>query len=550
MQKPRLFERWQDDMIAGLSGAVAGAPQAMGFALIAGVNPIYGLYTAVVSTIVAALAGSSTYMTVGPTNALALVVASSLADFDGAAEIERLFMLTVLVGVFLTLFGVLRLGILTRFVSHAVMTGFISGAGLLIIFGQVQNINGYDANGATALLRFGDWLLHLGQSDVKTVMIAIGAMLTITVLKRTRFKNLATLVAIVGASVVTLGLGWDSVRLVQDISTVPRGLPSPTFPDIALAPELLNAALAMSVVGAVQSAALTNSITEPDGTNSNTSRDFIGMGLGNLAGGVLQGMPACGSLSRTAVNVGAGAKSRFANVFAGLSIAVFLVALGPLVERVTLAALGAQLILAALSLIQPSQIILVWNVNWPARLAMVVTFVSTLVLPLENSIYIGVVLSLLLFVYTSADHLHIEHLQKRGERYHRIEQLPESLPENAISIFGVHGHLYFAAVRRLEQALPNPHRSHCSIVILRLHANDYLGSTGIQFLKRYNAALREKGGALLLSGLTPILMAELQRTRAVDDLGASNLFVATNVYFESTEKAYRRARFLLDAASL
>jgi len=541
----RAFERWQDDLIAGLSGAVAGAPQAMGFALIAGVNPVYGLYTAVVSTIVGALAGSSTYMTIGPTNALALVAASSLSGFDGAAEVERLFMLTVLVGVFLTAFGVLRLGVLTRFVSNAVMTGFISGAALLIIFGQVQNLNGYNADGSTALLRFGDWLLNLHRTDPETLLVGLGAMATIYLMKRTRLKNMATVSAIVLASAVTLLFGWQSVSLVQDISDVPRGLPTPILPDITLAPELANAALAIAVVGAVQSAALTRSITEPDNNSVDISRDFVGMGLGNLAGGILQGMPACGSLSRTAVNIQSGAHSRLANVYAGIMIAVFLLALGPLVEQVTLAALGAQLILAALSLIQPAQIWLVWSVNWPARLAMVTTFVATLVLPLENSIYIGVVLSLLLYVYTSADHLHIEHLEQRNGRYHRIEKLPDTLPDNAVTIIGVHGHLYFAAMRKLEEALPNPRRSHNSIVILRLHANDYLGSTGIRFLQQYNDDLQANGGRLLLSGLTPAILAELERTHAIDDFGRKNLFLGTNIYFESTEKAYQRAQRLL-----
>lgn len=139
--------QWRDDLLAGLTGAVAGAPQAMGFALIAGIEPTYGLYTAVVSTIIGAFFGQSSFMTIGSTNALALVVATTLVNFEGAAQTERLFVLTGLTGIFYLIFGIFRLGFLLRFVSNAVMTGFVTGAGLLIIFGQVRYLTGYNPVG-------------------------------------------------------------------------------------------------------------------------------------------------------------------------------------------------------------------------------------------------------------------------------------------------------------------------------------------------------------------------------------------------------------------
>ena len=535
------FKHLSQDAIAGLSGAVAGAPQAMGFALIAGISPIYGLYTAVVSTIVAALTGSSTYMTVGPTNALALVTFSTLTHFDEGSEVERLFVLTLLVGVFMLVFGLLRLGTLVRFVSNAVMTGFITGAGLLIVFGQVRHLNGYNPEGSTALLRFFDWVLHLHRTQPETLVISAGAIAAILLVQQTRFKTWATLIAIVGATVAVKLLNWDAVALVQSISSVPRGLPAPVLPDVTLAIDLAPAALAMAVLGAVQSAALTNSIPEPDGSTSDTTRDFIGMGLGNIVGAVFQGMPACGSLSRTAVNVEAGAHSRLSNVMAGGFVALFLLALGPLVEQVTLAALAAQLIVAAIRLISPAQVMLVWRVNPAARTAMTATFASTLVLPLEFSIYIGVVLSLGMYVYTAADSIHIERLVPLPEGRYKVEPIPRTLPDNAVTIVSVTGHLFFAAVNRLEAALPNPRGCKRSIVILRMHNNDYLGSTGIRFLQTYNKQLRQGGGKLMLSGVTEPVYDQLNRTGAINDFGADNIFCSNKIYFNSTTAAYQVA---------
>ncbi|MCA9914010.1 MAG: SulP family inorganic anion transporter, partial [Anaerolineae bacterium] len=154
------FSVIKDDLLAGLSSAIAGTPQSMAFALIAGVNPIYGLYTAILAPIISAVFGSSGLMTVGTTNALALIVAGTLSTFEDGDPIQRLFILTFLSGVFYIAFGVFRLGSLVKFVSNAVMTGFITGAALLIIFGQLPYLTNYQAQGSTALLKVVDWVLH------------------------------------------------------------------------------------------------------------------------------------------------------------------------------------------------------------------------------------------------------------------------------------------------------------------------------------------------------------------------------------------------------
>jgi len=536
------WARWRNDLVAGLTGAVAGAPQAMGFALIAGINPVYGLYTAFVSTIVAAFVGSSALMTVGPTNALSLVVASTLVGVTGEGRVEALFVLTLLTGVFYTLFGVLRLGFLVRFVSNAVMTGFITGAGLLIIFGQVHYLNGYEPEGATTFLRFLDWALHLHQSDPAVTIIGVGSLVTIWGLGRTRFHNYAVLAAILAASVVVLGFGMDGVPLVRDESVVPDGLPGLIVPNFALVPGYLTAALAMAVLGTVQSAAITGSIPQPDGSRSNISRDLIGMGVGNLAGGFLQGMPACGSLSRTAVNVHTGARTRWANVFGGVFVGAFLLALGAAVERITLAALAAHLVVAAASLIRPEEILMVWRVNWPARAAMVATFVSTLVLPLQYSIYIGVGLSLALYIYTSSERVHAVRLVPTGDGRYRETDIPDTFPASETTIISVDGPVYFAALRRLETILPDPKTSDDSVLILRLRGTQQIGSTGVHLLETYDRELRERGGRLLLSGVSAELRAELERAGFVADIGDENLFTADEVLFAATTRAYERAQ--------
>lgn len=533
------------DLLAGLTGAVAGAPQAMGFALIAGISPIYGLYTAVIATIVAALTGASTYMTVGPTNALALVVGSTLLNYDTAMHLDVLIVLTLLVGVFQLLFGLLHLGTMTRFVSDAVMTGFITGAGLLIILGQLDHLTGYETQGNSVIGRFSDWLFHLSLLHPQTLVTGLVAMVIIYTLHHTRFRGIATLVAIVLTSIGVAVLGWDEVALVRDMAAIPHGLPDLIVPNFDLMSALLIPALAMAVLASVQSAAITQTVTEPDGSIPSMNRDFAGQGLANIFGAFFQGMPAGGSLSRTAVNVSAGAKTRLANVFAGVFVALILLALGMFIERVTLAALAAHLIVAAVSLLRPERMRVVWNVSISARIAMTTTFVSTLVLPLEYSIYLGIFFSLALYIWTSSQNIAVVRLVPIEDNRYQEVGLPSRLPDGEPVIIAVYGHLYFAAVRRLEYLLPPPHDTQRPVVILRLRHNFYLGSTGIRALRRYAALLRQSGGKLILAGIGETVHEQLRRTGALQDFGTDNIFYADEIVFSATERAVQSAQHWL-----
>jgi len=535
-------KHWRSDLLAGLTGAVAGAPQAMGFALLAGLNPIYGLYTAFISTLVAPIFGSSVYMTVGPTNALALVVGSTLIGLQGTAMLDALFTLTLLVGVFLLAFGLFRLGGLTRFVSNAVMTGFISGAGVLIILAQLSHLTGYDAEGTHILQRTWDWLLHLPDADWPTFAVGLMAMAIIIGLHRTRLKPVATLFALILTAALTALLGLESVETVRDMSAIPTGLPLPVLPDFTLIPDLWLAALAMAVLTAVQSAGIVESVPQPDGHLADTSRDFNGQGIANIVGSFFQNMPSGASLSRTAVNISAGGKTKLANIVAGLFVGLALIAIGGLIERIVLTALAAHLIVAANSLISYKNIKMVWNVGVTAQLAMLTTFASTLLLPLEYSIYVGVALSMVMYIYSSSMNVEITRLLPADNHHYREKDVPNNLSsENKPIILSVYGHLYFAAVRRLEQLLPPPDNCQYPIVILRLRHNQYLGSTGIRVLQRYAHSLQQRGGRLMLVGVSPLLHRQLERTGALQFFGPENIYDADEIIFKSTEDAYQDA---------
>jgi sulfate permease, SulP family len=544
---PLATNNWKSirqDALAGLTGAVAGTPQAMGFALIAGVNPIYGLYTAVVATIVGSFTASSPLMTIAPTNAMALVVFGTLHTDTPNFTIEKLFVLTLLVGVFQLAFGLLRLGDLTRFVSNAVMTGFIAGAGLLIILGQLPYLTGYvrksDVHGV--IPKFIDWVTHIHQWEISTLILGLLTIAIILIFHAIGRRAIATLVAIITVSLLNSVLGGDTVHIVRDIAAIPSGLPHLSIPDAKYIVELLPVALSVAILAVVQGAGIAYSTPNPSQKEPDMDRDFIAQGIANIVGSFFQSMPAGGSLSRSAVNISAGARTRMANIFAGGFIAIILLTLGHTIEHVVLAALAAHLIVAAFSLIKRSRIELVWRVNRSARISMTTTFVATLILPLDYSIYLGVILSLGMYIYSSSQNIEVFMLELTADNHFKEIPVPDRLPDHQPIILSVYGHFYFATVQQLRVLLPKSDQSQRPVVILRLRHNQYMGSTGIRFLCQYARTLREHGGRLILTGVGDEIQQQLARTGATHQLGEENIFTANGTILDATMHALEEAQ--------
>ncbi len=544
LAKLRVRDEFSADVLAGITGAVAGAPQAMAFAIIAGISPVYGLYTAFVAAIVGSVFASSKYLTIAPTNALSLIVGTTLLRFEEGNPIERVFVLTLLVGIFQIAFAVLKLGSMTRFVSNAVMTGFITGAGVLIILGQLRELTGYESHIQGGLmLRTWDWLKNLSHVDSHTTMVGIFSILMIYTLHHTRLKSVATLLTIIVTGTWISFFDWGSVALVADMSAIPHQLPAAHLPNWRYIPEMWSIGLAMAVLALVQSAGISQSTTKTHEKQPNITRDFMAQGIANVVGSLFQNMPAGGSISRTAVNISAGARTRMANIFAAIFVGLLLLAVGDFIERIPLATLAGHLIVASGSLIKFKSLEEIWEIGKSAKAALMTTFFSTLVLPLEYSIYIGVGISLVAYIYTSSRNITVIQLEPTDDYHFRQKPLPAKLSSRKPTIIGVYGNLYFAAVSTLENSLPDPADSEIPVVILRLRGNQYLGSTGINLLERYASQLEARGGKLMLCGVEPRVEGQLRRTGKLDRFGPENVLPATEIIMGSTESALQRAQY-------
>ncbi|WP_278263029.1 SulP family inorganic anion transporter [Nocardia sp. AG03] len=535
------------DIGAGVPGAIAGVPDGMAAGLLAGVNPVHGLYASMAGRFFGGFGTSTRLMVVTTTSASALAAGSTLTEIASEDRSAALVLLTLVAGIAMIVAAVLRLGRYTRFVSHSVMTGFLLGIAANIVFGQLPVLLGAPSEGSVAALKALHVLTHPGGIDWRSAVVGVTAIVLLVVLGRGRLRSVASLGALVVPTAVVLTFGWDEVATVADAGAIPTGVPLPHLPELSvLSPTLLAGALAVTVIVLVQGAGVAESAPNPDGSRARIDRDFCAQGIGNVAAGLFRGMPVGGSLGQTAINVTAGARTRWAAVWSGLWILVILVALTGLVGKVPMPTLAAILVVAAAGAFDIDRLVAIWGSGPISRTALGVTFVATLLLPVTAAVGVGVGLSLLLQLNQEAMDLKVVRLRVEGDRL--VEgTLPKRLSDNEIVIMDVYGSLFYAGARTLQTRLPDPTGARDPVVILRLRGRTSVSATFLHVLADYARRLDAVGGRLCLSGVDP-------RVRAVwtDELLAGQgiaveFFPATHTLGESTLAAYAEAEIRLRA---
>ena len=529
------------DLMAGITTALVGIPQAMGFAIVAGINPIYGLYTATFSTAIAAFLTSSSYLKVMLSNILAISIFSILAPIPEADIPATLFVLTLLVGVFQLAFGIVRAGSLTRFISNAVLTGFIVGGALLIVLGQLGNLTGLELErNEIVILAIPDLLQHAGDIDSRALAIGLLTIGLVIVFRRIPPLRTAALLLPIIITTLLIQIAEIDIALVGDISAVPAGLPAPAIPDLALASGLVVPALALAILGLVMAVGITEKTPEPDGTIADVNQDFRGQGITNIIASLFQCAPASGSLSATALNVSAGAETRAANIFSGIVVGLLILFAGPVAELIPLPALAGLLILIGVELMyRPHEILCIWKYSRPGRWAMIATFVSTQTLPLQYSIYVGVFLSLAIYLITSTREATVVRLVPAGENQFREGEAPSHLSDGETVILAISGNVFFATLRAIERSLPSPEGAEGAVVILALRGQVEAGTGLFRMLERYARRVRAHKNRLILVEVDPGLLAGLSETGAAEAIGPENIFVATPIIGESILEATR-----------
>jgi len=458
-----------------------------------------------------------------------------------------LAVLTMLVGAFQLLLGLLRMGWVVRFVSHSVMVGFMTGIALLIILGQLGSFTGYASEYSNDLVAAVDLILNFNQVNFPTLTIGLITLVLILLLDKTRLSKFSMILAMVGASFLVLILDLTSVELIADIADIPDSLPRPSLPNLSLVVGLIIPAISVAIIGLVQAAGVSKTVPNADGKFSDISRDFSGQGLANLSAGLFQGLPIGGTMSETSVNISAGAKTRLANIFSGILIIIIVLVFGDVVEKFAMPSIAALLIVAGYQAIKKGQVADVWDTGMAPRIIMVITLIATLFLPIQYAVFLGVALSVIQYWISSSLDTRVVELVPQEDGSWIERPGPEELTDDHITLLETYGSLHYAAVYTLEELLPSSEEAHGAVVILRLRGREQISSTFIEVIERYAQQLQANGNKLLLSDVHEEVKNQIDRTETTETIPEEDIFMVTETRRGSTNAALAAARAWIES---
>lgn len=450
---------WKD-CIAGLTVALVLIPQSMAYAQLAGLPAYYGLYASFLPVIVASLFGSSRQLQTGPVAVVSLMTATALepiASTNPEGYLAYAAVLAIGVGVFQMSLGLLRLGKLVEFLSHSVVIGFTNAAAIIIGASQISKLFGVTAEtGHHFYITIWNVIVEASKhTHFLTLTMGVFALILIFGLKRYAPKIPGVLTAVVLTSFVSYLIGYESLG-GKVVGNVPAGLPAIAFPsmDLSIALELISDSIVIAVVGYMEAISIAKAIAVQTRQRIDANQGLVGQGLSNITSGLSGAYPVAGSFSRSAVNMSAGAKTGFAAIVTGLIVAVSLILLyfSQYLYHLPQATLAAVIISAVLNLIRIKQIKYAFRVHSHDGFIAVLTFALTLILAphLEQSIFIGVLLSLGLFMYRTM-YPRISVLSRHSDGTLRDAQanILKTCPN--ITILRFEGPLFFASAMYFEE---------------------------------------------------------------------------------------------------
>jgi len=521
------------DIMAGLTGAVIVLPQGVAFAMIAGLPPEYGLYTAIIPPIIAALFGSSYHLISGPTTAISIVVFSTispLAEPGSAQFITLVLTLTLIAGVFQLALGLARMGTLVNFVSHTVVVGFTAGAAILIATSQLKHFFGVDvARGESFAHTWMELIQKMPESNLYVVAVAMTTLISAIIFKKLlpRWPNM--LLAMVVGALLALVLGADehSIRLVGEL---PGQLPPLSSPDFSLLTlkELAPGAFAVALLGLVEAVSIARSVASKSHQRIDGNQEFIGQGLANIMGSFFSSYASSGSFTRTGVNYTAGARTPMAAITAAVSLGLILLLIAPLTAYLPIPAMAGILLLVAYNLIDWHHIHSIVHTSRAEAGVLATTFFSTLFLELEFAIYAGVMLSLVMYLSRTSRPKITTMAPDPNEVNRPIVNVSANVVEQCpqLRIVRMDGSLFFGAVNHAAGQFRNfteesPEQKH---ILLLCHSMNFIDVAGAEWLMQEASRLKQNGGGLYLCNPKDTVCEFMRKSGLINEIGEENIF--------------------------
>ncbi len=535
------------DLIAGFTGAVIVLPQGVAFAAIAGLPPEYGLYTAMVTPIIAALFGSSLHLISGPTTAISIVLFSTVSHYaePGSPEfISLVLTVTFLAGVYQLGFGLARLGSLVNFVSHTVIIGFTAGAALLIVTSQVKHVLGVDVpRGESFVHTWGDVFSQLGNINEYVFFIATATLIIAVMMKRylPRWPNL--LIGLVAGSFLALMFNAQETG-IKLVGEIPAHLPPLSLPDFSLATikQLAPEAFAVALLGLIEAVSISRAVASKSNQRIDSNQEFVGQGLSNIVGSFFSSYAGSGSFTRSGINYAAGAKTPMSAIFAAVMLMLIVVLIAPLTAYLPVAAMGGVILIVAYNLIDFKHILLILKNSKSESSILITTFLATLFLELEFAIYMGVLLSLVLFLArTSTPNiptLGIDVAENKRSLVNIQKKPVKQCPQ--LKIIRVDMSVYFGSLNHIQNRIHQISENEriYNILIIGTRIN-FIDLSGAEMLVQEHRRLKKLGGGLYFCDLNSEVYEFAARTCFIKHVGNHH-------FFDSKKEAISAIYHILD----
>lgn len=545
------------DVMAGLTIAAITIPQAVAFALLIGIPVPAVLACAIIGTVLCSLYCSSRHLVFGPTNTISIILTGALLTL--AAEpldgLQKVLLIGFMMGAIQLVAGLANFGRITQFVSRSVIVGYTSAVGILIATGQLGNLFGIDPGSDVSLP---GTLHHLATSvmlfdlNPATGIVGLGALLAIIWLRRWRphWPDGLLMLVLAGVAGYLLKLDQHGVRLVRELGAISGGLPLFTgFPlnaeGLALLPKVTSVAVAAAILGMLESVTIAKTLATRTGQRIDPDQELIGMGLGNIVGAGFGAMPGSGSFLRSAAGLQNGARTQWAVILSSGIVLLAVLLLSPLLAYLPIAAIAAYLIVIALRLIQPAQILIVRRATSADAMVFWVTLIAALFLKLDTAIYTGIGVSLVMFLHKAGAPSLVEHAFTPEGHLAQIEK-PQARNHPQVSIVHVEGDLFFGAADIFQDAVRRLAEDPLiRVFILRLKNARHLDATTVIALGQLHEYLRSEDRYLLISGIHGDVAGVLKRSGLASKIGLENIFPAEDNQTMATKKALQRAQALI-----
>jgi SulP family sulfate permease len=518
------------DLVAGLTVAVVLVPQGMAYAMLAGLPPVYGLYAGLVGAGIAALFGSSTQLSTGPVAIVSFLVLTSLAPLATPETTEYItlaILLALLVGIIQFAMGVFKLGFIMNFVSHSVIVGFSSAAAIIIASTQVPSLLGIKVEQHELVFEtFFALAKAIPDTHIPTLAVGVASVIGILFLKRIHKMFPSALVVVVFSILASTYFNFKSMG-ISVVGAVPSGIPFPTLPELSFDSlfSLAGTAVIISVIGFMEAFAIAKALATKRKEKINVNQELIGQGLANMAVSFFKGYPVSGSFSRSAVNDAAGGMTGMSSVIVSIFVLLSLLFLAPYLYSLPKAVLASIVIIAVIGLIDIKKFKHLWHIDRNDGVVALTTFVAAFLLKPDYAIFIGIILSLVLFLRKSMQQ-HIAVLGRVAERsaFADVREDKQAVACPLMVIVRPSQSIYFGNVERtlesIGAALKNNERA--KVMIFDGESVSFMDASSIELFEHFIAEKQAAGMIFVFANIQQSVYQKLHTFGLVDLIGSDH----------------------------